>query len=351
MDGVSIMKGFTHFISGVALATFSSQVIQMSETQHSLILVLAGIFGILPDSLDFKVARFFSKEDYVISPKPVNMDLQEIADTIAEAIDRAAKENETINVKLNTVKLGADLWQQYLISYTDHEVIVKKGPVVNTGKIIIGEWDPKNVEIAKAKTKAKILHTYDHESYVDIFSGPTFGFKKRKDGLIEAEFLPWHRAWSHSLTLGLFFGIIGFIITWIFSKNIHLATLYGSVIAGGFSIHILEDQLGFMGSNLFWPFTKERKVGLHWMRSSDAWPNFITVWIAVIMIIWNVNRFSSQPAFTTSFVEYLGYVFFLPFTFLITVGFLTNKLLNPQKVNEEEEIFKEISSEEEEDEN
>jgi len=351
MDGVGIMKGFTHFISGVALATFSSQVIQMSEIDHSLIIVLGGIFGILPDTLDFKVARFFSKEDYIISPKPVNMNLQEIADTVAEAIDKAESENKTINVKLNTVKLGADLWQQYLLSYDDHEVIVKKGPVVNTGKVIIGEWDPENIEVARAKTKAKIYHSYDHESYVDIFSGPTFGFKKRSDGSIEAEFLPWHRAWSHSLTLGLFFGLIGFLLFGLYNGDWHLATLYGSVIAGGFSIHIIEDQFGFMGSNLFWPFTKERHIGLHWMRSGDAWPNFITVWIAVIMIIWNVNRFSSEQAFNTSFVEYLGYVFFLPITILISVGFIINKLLKPQKVNEEREILKEITSEEEEDEN
>lgn len=349
MDGVDIMKGFTHFISGVAFATFSSQAVNMAAKEHSIILVLGGIFGILPDTLDFKVAKFFYEEDYIITPKPDDFNVQEIAETLAKAIDEA-KEGEPTKVRLNTVKFGADLWQQYIINFRENEVIVKKGPVVNTSKVPMGTYDESKCDIAIVKTKSKILHSYDKDTYVDIFSGPSFEFKRMKDGSVEAEFLPWHRRWSHSLTLGIFFGIIGYIIAGLLSGDWMLARIYGLVIGGGFCVHVIEDQFGFMGSNLFWPFTKERVIGLKWMRSSDAWPNFITVWIAVLCIIWNLNRFSDTPAFHSSLVEFLGYTFFLPLSFILMVGFFTNRVLKPIDVNEANERFKEVMVENEEEE-
>ena len=53
------MKGLTHFISGVAAASLIPQVLRMSISSRmdvegaasSLILVLAGMYGILPDTM------------------------------------------------------------------------------------------------------------------------------------------------------------------------------------------------------------------------------------------------------------------------------------------------------------
>ena len=50
------MKGLTHFISGIAVATFFPQAVHMATQDQSFILCLGGIFGILPDTLDFKFA-------------------------------------------------------------------------------------------------------------------------------------------------------------------------------------------------------------------------------------------------------------------------------------------------------
>ncbi|RME31132.1 MAG: hypothetical protein D6793_12545, partial [Thermoflexia bacterium] len=69
----------------------------------------------------------------------------------------------------------------------------------------------------------------------------------------------------------------------------------GLVIALGFAGHILEDQLGFMGSNLFYPFTKGRMPGLRLLRSGDATPNFLTVWLASAIMVFNLDRFSASP--------------------------------------------------------
>ena len=55
-----IMKGISHFITGVALATFFPEVAQ-AGAHGSLLPMLGGIGGILPDTLDFKFARYFEK--------------------------------------------------------------------------------------------------------------------------------------------------------------------------------------------------------------------------------------------------------------------------------------------------
>lgn len=343
------MKGLTHFISGAALATFSSQAVSLAQNEHSLIIVLGGIFGILPDTLDFKFAKFFYQEDYIVSPSK-NPDLQEIADTIVRAVNQAGASKKTSSLRLDTIKLGADLWKQYTIQFQEKKVIVKEGPVVNTGKVPLGAFDPEKARSAEAVADYSILHTYGKETYVDIFSGPSFAFNPRGEK-IEAEFLPWHRSWSHSLVLGLIFGFIGFLIYGMLSahpEKWHIARLYGLVIAGGFSIHVLEDQLGFMGSNLYWPLSKERATGLKWMHSGDAWPNFITVWIALIAMVWNLNCYSSEQTFNASFVEYLGYSFFIPLTFLLSIGFVTGKILKTEEAVPELEKLKEIKSENEE---
>ena len=53
------MKGIAHFVTGVALATFFPEVVQ-AGAQGSLPM-LGGIAGILPDTLDFKFARYFDR--------------------------------------------------------------------------------------------------------------------------------------------------------------------------------------------------------------------------------------------------------------------------------------------------
>ena len=74
--------------------------------------------------------------------------------------------------------------------------------------------------------------------------------------------------------------------------------LFGSLQAGlvaffGMSAHIVEDQLGYLGSNLFWPITQERSAGARLLHSGDAIPNFLAVWTALVLILFNLDRFSA----------------------------------------------------------
>jgi hypothetical protein len=138
-----------------------------------------------------------------------------------------------------------------------------------------------------------LVHTYSSEYKVNIFSGPSFRFEREGDQLY-VHFLDWHRRWSHSLTLAVVVGLATLLLVGVFAGwNVGL---WAGLVAGlGFAGHVLEDQLGYMGSNLFWPSTKKRVPGLKMIHSGDAIPKFLTVWISVAAILFNLDRFSAEP--------------------------------------------------------
>jgi membrane-bound metal-dependent hydrolase YbcI (DUF457 family) len=317
------MKGIAHFVTGVAIATCFPEVVRQAAG-GGLLPVLGGVAGILPDTLDFRFVRYLERYDLEIDPGP-EPDAGEIAERVAGAMRRAYETGKPQNVMLHTIRLGADLWRQYTIRFdpAHDEVAVRIGPIVNTSQVPLpgsefpplssppmggteggtpmagteGEtppweteggtplWGPEGGREARVKIGVPTAPTYDEENQIDIFSGPSFKFERRGDRL-HVHFLDWHRRWSHSLTLAAALGLIGGLI---------LGKWAGLVIGLGFVGHVLEDQLGFMGSNLFYPFSRRRSRGAQLLHSGDAAPNFLTVWTAVTVILFNLDRFSAQP--------------------------------------------------------
>ncbi|MCK4316942.1 MAG: archaeal/vacuolar-type H+-ATPase subunit I, partial [Anaerolineae bacterium] len=127
------MKGIAHFITGVTIATFFPEVVQQAAG-GSVLPMLGGIAGILPDTLDFKFARYFERYDLEIDPGP-DPDARDIAEQVVGAMRRAYETRKPQNIMLHTIRLGADLWRQYTIRFDpeQEEVAVRVGPVVNTG--------------------------------------------------------------------------------------------------------------------------------------------------------------------------------------------------------------------------
>ncbi len=293
------MKGIAHFVTGVAIATFFPEGGQQAAGGGPLP-VWGGIGGILPDTLDFKFARYFEVYDEEIDPGP-EPDAREIAGRVVAAMRRAYETGEPQNVMLHTIRLGADLWRQYVIRFdpANNEVAVRVGPVVNTGQVPFPGSEPEGAEEVRVKVGVPMVHTYDAENRIDIFSGPSFKFVRKGDKLY-VNFLDWHRRWSHSLTLALFLGLVvgggAALVQFLSQGFLTRLPLWAGLVAGlGFAGHILEDQLGFMGSNLLYPFTRERVIGLRLLRSGDGIPNFLTVWTAVALMIFNLDRFSAAP--------------------------------------------------------
>ena len=307
------MKGFSHFMSGVAVASFGPWAIDAALNGNPIFFVLGGACGILPDTLDFKFYRFFYEHDVYITPDPKTPDPQYVADEYARAVALAVDEKRYVRVKLVSIRLGADFWQQYSVKIDNEklEVLVKFGPVVNTGQVPVDGTEKRYPAVARAKLKAKVIQTYDAGMKVDIFDGPTIGLKPMANGDLDLEFLPWHREWSHSLTVGAFLGVLVGALAY-FVSGWAAAWQCFVTIAACYGVHVVEDQLGHMGSNIFYPITKLRTPGLHWMHSGDGLPNFLTVWICCLLIFWNLYRGQPNMPYHFSFVHLMMVGLVLP---------------------------------------
>lgn len=340
------MKGFTHFISATAVASCVPGAVSYTAEHTAYLLAVGGIFGILPDTIDFKLNQFLHKYDDIYEPAQ-EPDPGDIAAAIARNMDRAYGEKRQINMHLQTIRLGADLWRQYTIRFDGgtNEVVVEIGPVVNTGRVPMAGTEPAGEREGRAKISCPFRQNYDALTTVSIFSGPSYGFAY-KDGRVDIHFIPWHRSWSHSVTLAAALGLAGWaIVSLAHGAWLYPGWLYGAVIMLGYCTHIIEDQFGFMGSNLFFPFTKERARGTHWMRSGDALPNFATVWLSVVVLFWNLYKFTPQtsgfPPVHLSGFSYLVYLVVIP-AVLMLIGRQMLKepatVAAPPEEDEEDEV-------------
>jgi membrane-bound metal-dependent hydrolase YbcI (DUF457 family) len=177
------------------------------------------------------------------------------------------------------------LWRQYVLRFDveSRAVIVQLGPIVNTSQ----QPFPQDGEpqIGRAAIQSPFWPLYGEETRIDIFGGPSFSFEWRK-GRVEINFIPWHRRWSHSIPLAALSGLAA-ALAW--------GPLAGIIMALGFAIHIAEDQLGFLGSNLLFPLTRRRTNGLRLVHSGEPAPHLFTAWTMLLLILFNLDRYSPNP--------------------------------------------------------
>lgn len=279
------MKGFTHFVSALAAATCFPEVVR-AAAEGAVWPALAGIAAMLPDVLDFRLARWLEQPDRAFDTDRDPPDPAAIAQAVVEAIAAARESPRPVRLMLHTLRLGPDAWRCYSLRFDPPggTLTVTVGPVVTTGGRPYPGTLPEGGP-ARVSLPAPIRYDYDLEITVDIFSGPSLAFE-REGGAVRITFLPWHRAWSHSLLLaaGMGLGVGGIWGFWP-----------GLMVGLGYTLHILEDQLGRMGCNLFWPLTRRRIRGLGWFHSGDPWPNFMVVWTSVVLLLWNLDRHAAAP--------------------------------------------------------
>ncbi len=306
------MKGIAHFSAGVALASFFQAAVKAGADGNPLYFILGGVFGLLPDTLDFKFYKFFYRYDITVTPDPLKPDAQMIADAVALAANSAFTDNRPVRIKLNTIRLGSDLWRQYRVKFDipGRRVDVSIGPVVRTDQSIAKEYSWRE-ENAHAGLMCGIKPDYETETVVDILDGPSFLMKPVKDKRVAPVFIPWHREWSHSLVTGLLFALAGTVV-WDF--------LAGLVIFGAYAAHILADQMGFLGSCLFYPFRASvRTGGMKLIHSGDMLPNFATVWLSCLAIFWNLYRDLSWQIDSFNPLKLVFYGAILPFAAAVLV--------------------------------
>jgi membrane-bound metal-dependent hydrolase YbcI (DUF457 family) len=277
------MKGIAHFAAGVAAASCFPGAVEAGAAGNPLYFVLGGVFGLLPDTLDFKFMRFVHRHDVEIAPDPNRPDAQLIADGFAAAAAHALRARRPVRVKFNTVRMGADAWLRYelRLDTARRRVQVRFGDVVNTGGRPLRPGPGGGTAAADALLPADLQIDYVAAMTIDAFDGPVIELQPVRGGALCAVFLPWHRQGSHSLpvTLGL-----------ALAAGAAWGPRAAAVSFAGGALHILADQAGYMGSNLFWPFTRRRVPGWRLTRSMDTLPNAAAVWGAALLTYTNLAR-------------------------------------------------------------
>lgn len=356
------MKGITHFMSGVAVASCFPGAVHSALEAKTFLLPLGGIFGVMPDTLDFRFARYFWRHEHVVTLTEDNLDPKVPATAVAAAIDQAWKEKRPVTLRLDTMQVSANWYRTYNIFVDDQakEITAVIGPLKNMGQIFnrfdlgpeqaevrqsleehgvppalvnivarapcLPETLPEGVLAHTARFEAPVFNTYYQETEVGVFHGPDFEFVP-EPGRVRIDFIPWHRRWTHALTTGLLMGPVAFALYagWsalgadgrAFANPLALLAAVIAVLA--FWSHIAEDQIGHLGSNLFPPFTKKRAQGMKWVTSASPLPNMITNYLAIVTIIWNLNAYAPTPAFHLPWAASLAGDFSTPSYYLASL--------------------------------
>lgn len=219
---------------------------------------------------------------------------QGIAETIARAIEEAYREGERI-VKIHNIRLPGDVYRQFFVHLDPpkREVRVEMGPIVTPGGVAITDKPPEYRRYGIAKVSVPFIKTYPKPTRIDSFSGPEIAFRRatfKGKTVVKDRFLPWHHGFSHSLTMGIIIGLVVFaffkLIGYSHATELAIASMIGQWL------HVFEDQLGFMGSNLLPPITKDVIPGFKLGESGSGLTNFSTAWLMIAFMIWNFNRFT-----------------------------------------------------------
>lgn len=308
------MKGLSHFVAGIAAASCFPAAIQAGAEGNPLYFILGGVVGLLPDTIDFKYRRFTAQRDCEVSPDPNRPDAAAIASAVAGAINEAYVSGRPRTIKLNTIRLGADQWQEYTVRFDvpSQKVIVRYGPVVSTSGAPLA---PGPAMEAEAGIVCPLVLDYQADTIINAFDGPMFRMAPRADGRVCPEFLPWHRQWSHSLvTWAVVAAAVGTFVGWT----------AGAIALAAAAAHVLVDHLGFMGASLFYPLRRNRMSGLRLAHSGEMLPNLTLVWLSCVFVFWRLHD-ASPFAGRLSDVRYFLYAGVLPIALIAVASRLTKQ--------------------------
>jgi len=301
------MKGIGHFLTGIAVASCFPEAMRMTLEDNSLILLMGGAFGLLPDTLDFRVGRYLWPRQHVVTPDLKRLDARPVAETVARAIDEVASTGKPSLVKLNTLKVSANYHRTYSI-YVDQErkvVRARIGPLRTMGQIMGGGGHlPRSLPMPDERGelewetpyKADMVNLYHAETTVGIFSGPDFAFVPDGDK-VRMDFIPWHRTWAHSPFLGILCGLIGLLVYGLlgWSEAGDPSAFFSTTSLTAFGVgtlafwgHTFVDQFGVLGSVLFWPFSSRRSGGFGWTHAASVLGNITLNFVCLAIVFWNL---------------------------------------------------------------
>ena len=265
-------------MTGLATTSCFPAAVQRAAQGESLYFVLGGICGLLPDTLDFKFARYFFRPDIQVAPDPLCPDMRMVARAVAAAVEQACHLGRPVDLQLHTMRLGSDQWQAYKVTFDTQrrQVRARLAACPQSGTPVEGSRTAGQAPVA-----CPMAWDYTATVTVDILDGPTLRLEPdpEQPGAVRIRFIPWHRRWSHSLVFSLLLGLLGWAL-W--------DRLAGAVMLAAHAAHVLLDQAGHMGGSLWHPFSKKRRPGLRKAASADPVGNAAVVVVSLLLIFWNL---------------------------------------------------------------
>lgn len=325
-DGVGLMKGITHFVVGVATASCFPAVVVAAGSGSVSHFLLGGIAGLLPDTIDFKFIRFFAEHDILVVSDPLEPDASAIADAIAYAMNKAHETHRSVYIRLNTIPIGSDEWLRYHVRFVAYPeeapghgarwaVSVSFGPIVDGGGLPIATHEAVKVQSSERWLPCRVGIEYEASLTIDILEGPLLEMHPSDDGRIVPILIPWHRRFSHSIAACMIVSLCTALL---------LSPTHGMIVFFAYGAHIAVDQLGYMGSSLFFPFIRGRVRGMRITHSGDGFWNFFLVWAPCLLISWNLMRLSDVSLDMPGFGQVLLFGGVIPISLVAFVRCLLN---------------------------
>lgn len=288
------MKGFTHFVTGLAVTSFFPWAVQAAAEGNPFYFLLGGTCALLPDTLDFRILRYFYRHHIEVTPDPLCPDMQMVADAIALAIDRA--EQKKIRIRLNTIRSNVDTWQRYQIHIDPRKQVLTASleEAIDTGGNPV-DGVSLSKQVASAPFHTPVSLEYMATFSIEMFDGPHLECKPTPKGLVLIRFIPWHRAYTHSMGIS----------TILAAAAVALGAWPAAIVGwSAHASHVLLDQLGYMGSDLLWPLSHRRFPGFKLQHASSSFWNLAAVWIAIAMLFSNIH----SHAHTVHRLPPIGYI-------------------------------------------
>jgi membrane-bound metal-dependent hydrolase YbcI (DUF457 family) len=259
------MKGVTHYLCALAVTAAIPGNIEQAAAGAPWPILIGGMGGLLPDFLDFKIWRFLAPRAACIVPDPLDPDAAMVCDGFVNIMQLTLIDGRKRVVKLQTIPTGATTFIPYKIRVLPAEQLLSV-------TISLPDDERSATKALPADTRFDYLDTI----HVDQGDGPTIGITRTAGHRLGLSFLPWHRSWSHSCVLAAGMALL---------VGLLLGSRFGVALALGWGSHILLDQCGNMGCNLFWPFSRQRRAGFGVSASDSLTGNGVVAWSSIMLIL------------------------------------------------------------------
>lgn len=284
------MNAVSHFMSGLAVASCFPTAVTAAAGGNPLYVLLGGIAGLLPDLLDSRLLRYLYPHDAEVAVDPLAPDPQVIADTVAKAIDVADHHRRPFRLRLHTIRLNRHRWQRYRLHLEPgvRQVTVTLTDIINrAGQPVPAVGTRVALQMATADFDAPLRLDFTAAIDVDSGDGPHLRIVPgNRIGGVTVQFAPWKRQASHSITLGLALALAAGGV-W--------GSLAGVIAGMALATHLLLDQAGYMGSNLLWPFQRQRMPGLKLLHGGRRMPNLTFTWLCALVVYANLAIHAVPP--------------------------------------------------------